>query len=154
MTGRTYTVLSDRQCAEARRAVEQVLTGQLEYRITLDDAYKMQVMFRGQARSLRWIARNRPEKLESLMDRPPGSVVFHAITLVYNDNVKRIHGAVVEQYRDHQVRCREALRQSRRSRGLSAPTHRFLGHGGFKPLPRHHLTSETIRAIIRTANKN
>jgi hypothetical protein len=76
---------------DQRRVAERVLEGSIDYDLTLEQACLMEVRISGKLRTLAWVAENKPRRLELFMDTmEPGSVLYQAITLVYNANIDRV----------------------------------------------------------------
>lgn len=101
--------------------------GSLDHPMTLDQAERTEVKFQGKMRPLIWMVSNRPARLEVLMDTtPPGSVLFHAIALVYNAHLPAIL-AGVKPINDRMRRAgKAALRRSRDRMTVRPITRRLM----------------------------
>lgn len=83
---------------DQEKMVDRLRAGSLDYGITSEMAEKMEVRVHGRMHSLKWVADNNPERLEYMMDTMnPGSVLFEAVTLVYNKNLDKIVPAVEKE---------------------------------------------------------
>lgn len=77
--------LTDKESSDLK---DKVIAGSLDYNLILEQAERLEVYFGSVLRSLKWIAEHRPRHLEMLMNtEQPGSVLFEAVTLVYNANL-------------------------------------------------------------------
>jgi hypothetical protein len=118
MNGVRYSLQRAREQREVQRQVSRLLEGSLEYDLPYEDCAAMRVRIGGKLKKLSWVAKFRPHRLESLMaDTEPGSVLFFAITQVYNANEQRIKEAVDPMRRRLQNACLRGFR-----RGLTVPT--------------------------------
>lgn len=86
--------------------------------------------------TLGWVADNRPEELEKLMDvTPPNTQRGIAVAAVYNANVERINTAIDRRNNQNRVRTVFGLAQR--------------GRKGGEPLRRVDLTDDQARGYLQ-----
>jgi hypothetical protein len=140
---------------DQRRVAERVLEGSIDYDLTLEQACLMEVRISGKLRTLAWVAENKPRRLELFMDTmEPGSVLYQAITLVYNANIDRVLKDVTTEnarIRDTVMTGLAASREALKVRPVTAAqaTLRVRPVSASMPrvqlkLPRVFLTNEAI----------
>jgi hypothetical protein len=113
---------------------QQMTEKTLDYEMPLHQAEKMKVKFRGEFKALKWMAKHHPSRFEVLMDTmEPGSVLFHAITVVYNHYLPKILAGVKKVNERIQKASVEGLARYRaRTRMKPRP----ITHNNHKLTPR------------------
>jgi hypothetical protein len=131
------------------KVASRMKEGSLDYGISDEMAGKMEVRVHGKMRTLQWVAENKPARLEMLLDTmKPGSVLFEAVTIIYNKNLDKIIPAVEKE----NSRIRDAGIQGLKNwaeRGrVDRPRTRlrmYLKPGALGEKPRMYLTGDAIR---------
>lgn len=118
MIGRGYTVESRRERQAAERARDVDFT---RVEMPLEEAEQTVVDVGKGRNTLGWVARERPEHLERLMDEvPPNTQLGVAVAAVYNGHLEEVATAISHRNGINQVRTLARLAE-RHSNGGSLP---------------------------------